>query len=96
MQVHLRQVQAGQVQPSTVKQPWQVQLGAGTAYCIQLGSVAIQAANSLPKLSTREGNKSWSPFLHVIFFFNIEPFWGLVDIDLCLNRSEVGARVVDT
>lgn len=58
VQVHLRQVQAGQVQ-----------LGAGTAYCIQLGSVAIQAANSLPKLSTREGNKSWSPFLHVIFFF---------------------------
>lgn len=64
VQVHLRQVQ-----PSTVKQPWQVQLGAGTAYCIQLGFVAIQAANSLPKLSTREGNKSWSPFLHVIYIF---------------------------
>lgn len=53
VQVRLRQVQAGQVQPSTVKQPWQVQLGAGTAHCIQLRSVAIQAANSLPRLSTR-------------------------------------------
>lgn len=67
--VHLRQVQAGQVPLRCSKIAPAGAAGAGTAYCIQLGSGAVQAASCLPvQAEHQEGNKPWSPFLHVIFF----------------------------